>query len=262
MRDKVGIIGVGFVGSAIRDSVKNSDLDLVLIDTDPVIATGTYDDLKNASAVFVCVPSPQGSDGSCNTSIMESVLEKLKDFNGVIISKVTAPPRVYEKLAEKYKNLVYVPEFLTARNASVDYAWGSFAIIGGNVLAYRNEAERVVRKSQIALKKVVHCGIGEASLVKYSINTFLATKVIYMNELATLAEAHGYEWYNIARMINLDDRIGSSHMMAPGPDGLFGFGGMCFPKDTSALQRLSSDMVVDMSLLSAAITKNKMVRKE
>lgn len=262
MRDKIGIIGVGFVGSAIRDSLKKAPVDLVLLDSNPVIATGTYDDIKNAAAVFVCVPSPQGADGYCDTSIMESVLEKLKDFNGVIISKVTAPPRVYEKLAEKYKNLVYVPEFLTARNASSDYAWGSFAVIGGQVLAYRNEAERIVRKSQLSLKKVVHCGIGEASLVKYSINTFLATKVIYMNELAALAEAHGYEWYNIATMINLDNRIGESHMMVPGPDGSFGFGGMCFPKDTSALQKISKDVNIDMSLLTTAIESNNRIRSE
>jgi len=262
MLDKIGIIGVGFVGSAIRDSFINAPVDLVLLDTNPTVATGTYDDLKNASAVFICVPSPQSDDGACDTSIMESVLEKLIDFNGVIVSKVTAPPKIYEKLAEKYKNLVYVPEFLTARNASNDYALGAFAVIGGQVLAYRNEAERIVRKSQLSLKKVVHCGIGEASLVKYSINTFLATKVIYMNELALLAETHGYEWYDIARMINLDDRIGVSHMMVPGPDGTFGFGGMCFPKDTAALKKVSNDLNIDMSLLTAAIESNNRIRSK
>jgi UDPglucose 6-dehydrogenase len=109
---------------------------------------------------------------------------------------------------------------------------------------------------------VVHCGIGEASLVKYSINTFLATKVIYMNELALLAETHGYEWYDIARMINLDDRIGVSHMMVPGPDGTFGFGGMCFPKDTAALKKFSNDLNIDMSLLTAAIESNNRIRSK
>lgn len=261
MYNKIGIIGVGFVGNAIKNAfIKSPVGNIVLIDTNTNIATGTYNDLHDAAAVFVCVPSPQGEDGTCDTSILESVLEKLVDFKGVIISKVTAPPSTYERLSFKYKNLVYVPEFLTASNASEDYALGSFCIIGGPIAAYKDEAERIIRISQHFLKHIVHCEIGEASFVKYSINTFLATKVIFMNELASLADKHRYDWNKLSSMINLDIRIGNTHMMVPGPDGRFGFGGMCFPKDTMALKNFANDSGAEMCVLSAAISKNKRIR--
>lgn len=259
MSEKIGIIGLGFVGSAVRESY--AAYSLVLIDNNPKAeCTGTYEDLKNTSAVFVCVPSPQSADGRCDTSILESVLEKLSDYNGVIISKVTAPPSTYDALQKKYKNLVYVPEFLTAANAKMDYLTGEFGIIGGSVKAYRMEAERIVRLGQRGLREVVHCKIGEASMVKYAINCFLATKVIFMNELAELAAVNGYDWDGLSAMIRLDKRIGSSHMKVPGIDGEFGFGGMCFPKDTAALLKFAESCNVQLNVLDAAVQKNSTIR--
>lgn len=262
MFEKIGIVGVGYVGGAIKIAAEENNVDVVCVDPAKGYSN-TIKDLADTEGVFVCVPSPQGDDGSCDTSILESVLDQLNNikYTGVIISKCTAPPDVYEKLNSLYPNLVHAPEFLTAANAVKDYIEGKFAIIGGNVLAYRREAERLIRLTQKSLgDNVRHCSIGEASLAKYTINSFLATKVTFMNELRAIAVAFGLDFNSIAEMVKLDSRIGQSHMQVPGPDGSFGFGGACFPKDTSALLKLAEKKNVDMNVLDAAVKKNTILR--
>jgi len=258
---RIGIIGLGFVGSAILNSLSDRFIDLIIIDPDKG-HNSTYTDLAGAEAVFVCVPTPRDDTGNCDTSILEDVLDRLHNirYTGVIISKCTAPPNAYQRLNEQYPNLVHVPEFLTASKAMQDYLNGSFAIIGGSIKAYMNEAERFTKISQQNLKTIVHCDIGEAALTKYAINSFLATKVVFMNELRGLAVASGLDYNVIAEMISLDERIGHSHMRVPGSDGTFGFGGHCLPKDTEALLSLSKDLGVTMQVLEAALKKNLLLR--
>jgi UDPglucose 6-dehydrogenase len=258
--NKIGIIGLGFVGGAVVSSFNTSMIDIVVVDTDPVKSFGTYEDLMSCEGIFVCVPSPSLDDGSCDTGILESVLEKLKDYTGVIISKTTAPASKYEELNRLYPNLVHNPEFLTAANAQTDYLNQKFAIIGGRIKAYVTEAERVIRLSLPELKTIHHCSIGEASLAKYAINSFLATKVVFMNELEQLASASGLDYNRIAGMIAYDTRIGQSHMRVPGPDGSYGFGGACFPKDTAALLKYAEGLGINLNTLDAAVKKNTLLR--
>ncbi len=259
-KSKIGIIGLGFVGGAIKVNMEDH-CDLVLIDNDPAKGIHSYKDLDSCEGIFVAVPSPQGIDGKCDTSILEGVLKKLKNYKGVIISKCTAPPSTYEELGKEFPNLVHAPEFLTAANAVKDYANGKFAIIGGTVLAYQREAERIIRIGQNKLgSNVRYCSLGEASLAKYAINCFMSTKVIFMNELEKLAGASGLSYKTISNMIVMDERIGSSHMQVPGPDGFYGFGGACFPKDTVALLKYAEEQGVEMAVLNSAVKKNTLLR--
>jgi UDPglucose 6-dehydrogenase len=262
MMTRVGIVGMGFVGSAIADAMDHGFGGITAIDP----AKGynnTYKDLLDCDGVFVCVPSPQDADGTCDTSILEDVLANLAKlyYQGVVISKCTAPPDAYEQLNILYPNLVHAPEFLTAANAKADYANGRFAMIGGRVGVYQREAERLIRIGQQSLgENVVHCTIGEASLAKYTINSFMSTKVIFMNELYQLAQAMNLNYDNVAAMVKMDHRIGSSHLQVPGPDGNFGFGGACFPKDTSAMLKFAERHNVALNILDAAVKKNTLLR--
>lgn len=260
----IGIIGLGFVGGAIKNAMNVNSWGYDIVCVDPAKGlTATYDELKECSGIFVCVPSPQGDDGSCDTSILEDVLQKLKavDYTGVIISKCTAPPDVYTRLNDQYPNLVHAPEFLTAANANSDYINGTFAFIGGRVSAYIREAERIICMGQKNLSEhVIPCTIAEAALAKYTINSFMATKVVFMNEIYKLTNALGCDYNAIAGMVTHDSRIGNSHMSVPGPDGHFGFGGACFPKDTSALLKIAEQVNVDMMVLDAAVKKNTFLR--
>lgn len=255
---KMGIIGLGFVGNAIYESM-NTEYFIKVVDVDPQKSTHAIEDLKDCEAIFICVPTPQADDGFCDTSILENILTKLKYYKGPIISKCTAPPAFYKKLGEKYSNLIHSPEFLTAANAINDYRLGTFAIIGGSVKAYMNEAERIIRKGQRSLRSVVHCNVEEAALAKYGINTFLATKVLFMNELYMLCEKTGVDYQKVANLMSIDLRVGQSHMKVPGPDG-FGFAGMCFPKDTSALYHYALSQGYDMEHMKNVIETNKKFR--
>lgn len=257
---KIGIIGLGFVGNAVRDAME-LHCSLVLVDKDITRGPNTFADLQECEGIFVCVPTPQNDDGTCDTSALESVLDQLKDFEGVIISKCTAPPLVYKALNEKYKNLVHAPEFLTAANARQDYRGGQFAFIGGRIRAYMNQARDIIKWGQPNIENnTIFCTIEEAALAKYTINTFLATKVSFMNEIYNLCQSMGADYNNVARMVMCDTRIGQSHMQVPGPDGQFGFGGMCFPKDTAALLKFADENKVQMNVLDSAVKKNTLLR--
>jgi UDPglucose 6-dehydrogenase len=258
---KVGIVGLGFVGGAIHESFLSNFVDVIGVDPAKGLSA-TPEELNSCNGIFICVPSPQGNDGSCDTSILEAVLADLKRINyqGVVISKCTAPPLVYRRLQEQYPNLVHAPEFLTAANAVRDYVNGTFSFIGGSVSAYVREAERLIKLSQSELETVVHCTIEEAALAKYTINSFMSTKVVFMNEMYKLATNLGCDYSKIAKMVTADKRIGSSHMQVPGPDGFFGFGGACFPKDTSALLKIAQEAGVDLQVLDAAVKKNMILR--
>lgn len=258
-RPKIGIIGLGFVGSAIKYAMEDH-CTLYIVDKDTSKSTHTFTDLKECEAVFIAVPTPFGDDGKCDTSILEYALNQLNDYTGVIISKCTAPPSVYKELNERYPNLVHAPEFLTAANANQDYIRGKFMIIGGRVRAYVEFAEKIIKLGQPDAQSVAKCTIEEASLAKYTINSFLATKVTFMNEIYQLAGALGADYNIIAQMITLDSRIGNSHMRVPGPDGEFGFGGACFPKDTSALLKISEEAGQSLNVLDAAVKKNLLLR--
>ena len=261
---KIGIIGLGFVGWAVKSSYDGKDVELVLCDPAKGYDT-SYQEFLDCDAIFVCVPSPQGDDGSCDTSILENVLDKIQSigYNKVIISKVTAPPDYYTTISKKYENLVHAPEFLTAANAVNDYINGEFLIIGGTY-DYNCQAEIVIRigQTKVTDDKVKYCEIGEASLSKYIINCFLSTKVIFMNEMYNITKKFGYNYDAIVDNITMDKRIGMSHNQVPGPDGYFGFGGYCFPKDTSALLSFAKDHNVELDVLKSVVVKNKLIRNE
>lgn len=255
---KIGIVGAGFVGGAVKNAYDTFGIPVIV--HDPVKGfVSSWEELKTCDGVYVCVPSPTSDTGECDTSILENVLKNLAGMPGVIISKVTAPPGVYSKLQVIYPNLVHAPEFLVAATANDDYINGYFAFIGGD-LEYCQRAEEIIRASQPSLRDVTFCSITAASLAKYTINSFLATKVVFMNQVHDLAQQLGVNYQEFINMLESEKRLGNSHMRVPGPDGSRGFGGACFPKDTAALIYEAERAGIDFSLLKSAVDANKKMR--
>jgi nucleotide sugar dehydrogenase len=255
---KLGIIGLGFVGSSVKNAYDNAGINTVC--SDPLKGfNATHNELAATDAIFICVPSPQSANGSCDTSILESILEQYKDYTGVFISKVTASPLKYAQLKEQYPNLVHAPEFLVAATAKEDYLNGQFAIVGGDE-EHCKKALVAIKLGQTKITNSKFCSIQEAALAKYTINSFLATKVIFMNQMKLLADKLNADYNVITECIQMDSRIGRSHMSVPGPDGKYGFGGACFPKDTSAINYLSKELGADFTLLEEVIRTNKLIR--
>jgi UDPglucose 6-dehydrogenase len=255
---KIGIIGAGFVGSAVKNAYDIYGVPVIVHDPAKGYVS-TWEELKSCNGVFVCVPSPTTSSGECDTSILRSVLENLSGMEGVIISKVTAPSSVYKSLHVLYPNLVHAPEFLVAATANDDYIHGLFGFIGGTE-HYTKIAEEIIRGGQRNLQEVLHCSIVEASLAKYTINSFLALKVSFMNQIYEMCKETGINYVNLVTLLQAEKRLGTSHFHVPGPDGKRGFGGACFPKDTSALYYEGTHSGVDLSILKSAIEYNKIIR--
>lgn len=259
-KTSIAIIGLGVVGDAVANAYHNDDFKTYYIDSNPAKNSASYADIAKTEAVFVCVPSPNDYLGRYDTSALTEVLNNLRNYNGVIISKVTATPDVYRSLSQQYPNLIHCPEFLTAANPRHDYQTSKFMIVGGRVPAYMREAERIIRLGGHQHTQIHHCSIDEAAMAKMSINSYLATKVVFMNELQQLCKSFNIDYLSVSRLMQQDHRIGNSHMRVPGPDGLYGFGGMCFPKDTTALLKFAEDQGVDFGVLESAVKKNTILR--
>lgn len=260
----IGIIGFGYVGGAVASSYSN---ERILIN-DPYKYPDTsisYETLmKKCRVIFVCVPTPQSDDGTCNTSILESVLQGLAGYDGLVICKSTAPPNVYTQLeTDLALKLAHVPEFLTQARAKYDYV-NPHKIVVGCKKKLREEVAEVLMASAINFDRVniEYCDIATASFFKYFANNVLAIKVVVNNEFSVLASAMGVKWDDVTRIASTDSRLGNTHWAVPGPDGQAGYGGACFPKDTAAIETLAKLHNVPTTVLSAAIHANNLMRDE
>jgi UDPglucose 6-dehydrogenase len=255
---RIGIIGFGFVGSAVAWHHKHQ----TLIIRDPKLKdSASLQDLVNVDAIFICLPSPMLEDGRCDTSYIENGLDEIMSVpfeNPIpIICKTTAPPTVYQKLIDKYPNIVYSPEFLTAANNIADYGNAEFFVIGGDQ-GWCERAKDVIKFGvPLPDQQFVYTDIKTASMFKYMMNSYMAMKVTFMNDFYELAKAEGIEWRNLKKLSGLDDRIGKTHMDVPGPDGKFGYGGACFPKDVAAIITEAIDLNVNFELMQRVETINK-----
>jgi UDPglucose 6-dehydrogenase len=263
---KIGIIGAGFVGSAVAHA-HLSCKDEVIINDPKHPKSVDLENFTDCDAIFVCVPSPSMDDGRCDTSILESVLKNLLFVNIAkqipIISKVTAPPSVYKRLQTEYPNLVHAPEFLTAKNAMWDYRYGKLCVIGGDSEWSTRAAVAILRGMvEIRNDNVIFTDIVSASLYKYMMNSYLATKVTFMNEFAELANKLDVDWNQIKKIIRADSRIGDTHLDVPGPDGQYGWGGFCFPKDVAAICEEAMDHYCDFELLQRVEVINDIHRRK
>lgn len=261
---RIGIIGAGFVGSAVAHAHRNDD---VIINDPQHPYSVSLDKFIDREAIYVCVPSPSTEDGHCDTSILENVLKNLLFVNITtsipIISKVTAPPSVYKRLQEQYPNLVHAPEFLTAKHAMFDYKYGKLCVIGGHQ-TWSSLAARAILRGMVEIREseVIYTDIASASLYKYMINSYLAMKVTFMNDFKELADSLDVKWTNIQEIAKKDSRIGDTHMSVPGTDGQYGWGGFCFPKDVSAICEEALDHKVEFELMQRVESINAKHRRK
>ena len=263
---KIGIVGNGFVGSAILHGFILHTEDVMIYDIDKSRSTHTMSELAAESdIIFICVPTPMFESGECDLSIVEGVISNLSDYplieNKVIVIKSTVVPGTVEQLAEKYPemNFVFNPEFLTERKARLDFINTSRIILGSNKESALSAVENLYR-DRFPYTNIIKTDFGTAQLIKYMANCFFATKVSFMNEMYQVCKAINGDWNTAVEGLISDGRIGNSHIDVPGHDGDYGFGGKCFPKDINAMIKKAEELGVDPSVMKAAWEKNKEVR--
>ena len=261
---KIGIIGYGFVVSAIAHAYKQHEVIII----DPKLSDSkSYPDLKSADGIFICVPTPNTDQGYCDVSILKSVLKNLvltkMDNDVPIISKSTAPPEAYARLQKQYPCLIHSPEFLVAKDALFDYKFCKWMILGGKLKSVESALEVVLAGCPDLRKdKIIHTDIKTASFYKYMMNNYLTTKVSFMNDFFELSVAEGVNWGAVKEISKFDNRIGNTHMDVPGPDGKYGWGGMCFPKDVEAICMEALDHGLEFRLMNDVRYINKRHREK
>ena len=256
--NKIMIVGYGFVGKAVEYGFSTIDSEISIVD--PLLNNSISDFYGyDIDVAFVCVPTPFGKDKSIDASIVCDVVEQLKALNCLIVIKSTITPDIAKSLANENDNIVYNPEFLMERSANIDFVNPPFHVFGGNTHSCERLLYLYNSSSRCAPAPHYIVSAQEASFVKYGINSFLASKVLWFNQFRDIVDNHGANYESIISVIGSDPRIGHSHSQVPGPDNRRGYGGACFPKDTNAFSQFANGQ---FEVLNTIIELNNNYRKQ
>ena len=223
--------------------------------------TNLAEGIKDAKIIFLALPTPPGEDGSADLKYILGVAEELgpllKDYT-VVVDKSTVPvgtaDKVRTRIALKAKtafDVVSNPEFLREGVAVEDFMKPERVVIGTNSSRARKVMETLYSPFLRQGNPLVFMDERSAELTKYAANSFLATKISFMNEIANLCELVGADVDSVRKGIGTDSRIGKRFLF-PG----IGYGGSCFPKDVQALEKSSSDVNYDFKILKAVMDVN------
>jgi UDPglucose 6-dehydrogenase len=253
---EIVIAGYGFVGKAIENNLKNDHIVRIV---DPKENTYKITSFPAADGLIICVGTPSTNDGHCDSSQIFSVLDECPIHIPVLI-KSTVSPDVIKDIGTKYPNhsITYSPEFLRASTANKDFENQKYMILGGEdpESFWQDLFSTTLHQCRLFFK----CTETEASLIKYTSNSFLAVKTSFFNQIYDVCLANGADFDVVRQIIGHDPRIGLDHTLVPGPDGLRGWGGHCFPKDTSAFIKYSNDLNKPLTILNESVEYNNKIR--
>ena len=266
----VGIVGLGVVGGAIHSTYKrvidaNPDAGVRLLAYDKYKGIGSIEEVLPSDVLFICVPTLSDEEGNQDQSNLREVIGQLADlkFAGTVAIKSTVTPTTSQSLADQYPDLtiVHQPEFLRAVSAEQDFATQETALLGYTkspftVLPVRDALQFIRPQIQFQIAPAA-C----TEMAKYMANVFLACKVSIFNEFYESTKRWGVDFAKSYEMAFFGNPlIGPSHMQVPGPDGHFGFGGTCFPKDTRAYLKWASEKGFNSPTVRAALGYNNEIR--
>ena len=244
---KIAVIGCGFVGATVANYLEKHLVEVYRVDP-KYYDTTVFDIRETCEAFIVCVPTPEGKDGVCDDSAIVQVINQLDTQKSILLKSTVTP----DLMREYPSNVTYNPEFLRALHAEKDFENQELFILGGE------DQEQITFWSNLFSHlntKVVVTNRTTASMIKYTHNAWLATKVAFFHEIfANAPKDMNYSMMTstLAQIKN----IGPSHMIVPSDAGTLGYGGHCFPKDVKALTN-----IIDHSILEQTIITNKRLNK-
>ena len=226
--------------------------------------------IKESEIIFICVGTPPKENGDADLSHVDSVartIAEVMDSYKIIVEKSTVPVETGEKVAKSIKSynrhkvdfdVVSNPEFLREGSAINDFMKPDRIVIG----AESERAKAIMKKLYAPLKSaIIFTDIKSAEIIKHASNSFLATKISFINAVANICEAAGADVEKVAEGMGYDKRIGRSFLNAG-----IGYGGFCFPKDAEAFIKISERLGYDFRLLKEVqeintVQKNNFVKK-
>ena len=296
---RIAMIGTGYVGLVSGVCFSDFGHDVICVDKDPAkiislnkgdvpIYEPGLDDLmaknvaagrlsftgdlaaavKDADAVFIAVGTPsRRGDGHADLSYVfaaaEEIAENLQDYT-VVVTKSTVPLGTNRKVRQIVRktnpdaefDVASNPEFLREGAAIDDFMRPDRVVVGAESDAAIDVMNEIYRPLAQRDFPVLITGLESAEMVKYAANAFLATKITFINEIAALCERTGADIQEVSKGMGMDARIGPKFLQA-GP----GYGGSCFPKDTSALARIGQEHAVPMQIVETVIQVNDAVKR-
>jgi UDPglucose 6-dehydrogenase len=244
-RGEIPIVEAG-LENLVADGLRSGRLRFVL---------GAANAVPDAEFVYLCVPTPQGEDGSADLTYLEVAAAQIRDDleeGAVVVNKSTVPvgsTKVVERVLRRADvAVVSNPEFLREGTAVHDFLHPDRIVVGSD------DQSAAIRVASLYLRvpaPFIVTDPATAELIKYAANAFLATKLSFINAIAALSEHVGADVADVVVGIGSDKRIGQE-FLKPGP----GWGGSCFPKDTKALVRIAEGAGYDFSLLRGVIEVN------
>lgn len=253
---KIGIIGLGVVGSTIDNAFKIHGHDVIGVDkTNPT--EYSIDDILTTECVFICVDTPT-INNVCDTSNLESCVSLLSDNNyqNLVIIKSTVVPGTTRSLINKYKNLrlCCIPEFLHQEYALHDFIHNQQVCIVG--IDGCDDFNFVKELHSPFSNRALMLDPTEAEITKYFVNNFNALRIVFANAYYELCQSHNVDYQKILNAATTRPAVGNDHYLQCNQN-LRGFGGACLPKDLEAMASVFKDLKFPIHLFEAIIHDNK-----
>lgn len=270
---KVCIYGLGFVGNSMYLSFKNKGMieNINLFGYDK-FKDGGIGDIENGlkcDIIFMALPTMYNEITGCydKEPINEccNYLES-NNYSGLIVIKSTVEPETTNNLSIKFKKLSFIhnPEFLTARTAYEDFHNQSHIVIGKGLTCSDNQLNMLTEfySKYYSEAEISVCTSLESESMKIFCNSFYAVKVQFFTELFLLTKSNGSNYNTIISMMLKNNWINPMHTQVPGPDGNISYGGLCFPKDTNALNKYMEKNSTNNLLLKSCILERNELRND
>ncbi len=257
---KIGIVGCGVVGGAVRDGMERLGHDIKVHD---IVLNTKLEDLLDREIIFVCVPTPQNKNGSCDISIVEEVVLDLAmdKYNGIVAIKSTVEPGTTDSLIDDCRNLAemniaFVPEFLREKSAFYDFTEGHDTCIIG---AKSHTTYSFIKEAHGHYpQKFVKLSPTEAELTKYFSNTFNALRIIFANGFYDLCQKLDADYTKIKNAVV--SRPTMTDLYLDCNENFRGFAGVCLPKDTAAIAHLAKIINVKAKIFETIVEDNKLYK--
>ncbi|MFP4117847.1 MAG: UDP-glucose dehydrogenase family protein [Candidatus Woesearchaeota archaeon] len=213
--------------------------------------------VRFSDITFLCVGTPQGDDGSADLSCLFKAAEKVAlslEESSIVVTKSTVPVGTNHKIKDLLKRIsgydieiASIPEFLKEGTAVKDFMNPDRIIIGTESKSTKEILHELMKPLERIHQPILHTDIKSAEMIKYTANSFLATKISFINEIANLCEDVGADIDEVYKGIALDNRIGHRFLQSG-----IGYGGSCFPKDVRALMRTAESFDCSLDIIKAA----------
>lgn len=257
---KIGIVGgLGAIGSANKAGFEHVGHIVKIHD---IKINSKLTDLLNSEIIFICLPTPNNKDGSCNTSVVEKVIEELvshHNYIGIIAIRSTTEPGFTQMMINKFENnnICFVPEFLHERKAEEDFIKNHQLLAVGTL---NDNAYKLITQAHSNLpKNIVAMSPTEAELLKYYNNVFASLRVTFSNVFFEISKKLDSNYDLIKNTYIKTGKATDIYMDVN--ESLRGYGGMCLPKDTKALQKLMEKLGLDYKIIKSIDEDNDKFKK-